>query len=276
MTQSVHLLVDVGNSRIKWNCLTAPDTDFHHPTHAFSWTVEELPALLDQHWEPLQEFVADVFVSNVAGENAKKIISQWCLDHWNVQTQFASTTQEFGSIKNGYDNHEELGVDRWLAVIGAQHLYPANTNVIIDCGSATTVDTVLPTGEHKGGPILSDRKALLEGLLSNTELSTSLSKEGVTLGDLERDGEPAQVFVKNTKNAILSGAKFATSNAVKQIVNQIEAELSSSTDIKLIATGGAAQNLMTLSTLSTRKNYNFEPDLVLKGLACYYGVYDFS
>lgn len=271
MTQSVHLLVDVGNSRIKWNYLASNEREFHHSTHSVEWNIDELPDLLDRHWEPLQEFVTQVSVSNVGGEKLQQFIAQWCLNHWNVEPRFAITTEQFGEIKNGYDNYQELGVDRWLTVIAAHQLYPASTNIIIDYGSATTVDTLLPTGEHRAGPILSENKILLDKLLSNAEISDS---------DTEA-AEVPQVFVNNTKNAILNGAKFATSRAtesveaiVKQIVKQIESELAVLSEVRIVVTGGAAKNAPALSTLSTQQNYYYEPDLVLKGLAYYFEYYD--
>ena len=86
---------------------------------------------------------------------------------------------------------------------------------------------------------------------------------------MDQPSESLQAIVKDTKSAILSGAKFATSRALDAIVGNIEEQLPQSSNINIIATGGAAKSVMSLSTLSTRKTYTHEPDLVLKGLACF-------
>ncbi len=264
MTQGVHLLVDIGNSQIKW-CRAATGGETMQPAHAFPWEHELLANLLDNNWGSLKDSVTKVSVANVAGEQALDILNQWCLDHWKITPQFVTTTPQFGGIKNGYENYQGLGIDRWLAVIAAHHLYPESANIIVDCGSAITVDAVLPSGEHLPGPILLGQRNMIDSLLSKTDLSKFFSTES----DAGQQQENLQAVVKDTKSAILSGAKFATSRALDAIVDNIEEQLPQSSNINVIATGGAAQSVMSLSTLFTRKAYIHEPDLVLKGLACF-------
>jgi len=263
MTQDVHLLVDVGNSRIKWNRAIAGNEPPQQPASAFAWDLELLPTLLDNNWRSLQG-VTKISIASVAGEKVQSMLSQWCADHLQIHPQFVATSQQFGNIKNGYDDYQSLGVDRWLAIIAAHHLHPAAANIVIDCGSATTVDVVLPTGEHWPGPIMFGQQTMIDSLLSRTDLAKYLSDQ-----KSEAENQPPQAIVRNTKSAILSGAKFATVKALEAIVSEIEAQLPQLSNINLIATGGAAQNVMALSTLSTRKEYLNEPDLVLKGLACF-------
>jgi len=265
MTQDVHLLVDVGNSRIKWNRAIADSDQTQQPASAFAWDLELLPNLLDNNWGSIQQ-VTKIFIANVAGEKVQNIFTQWSADHWEITPQFATTTQRFGDIKNGYDDFQSLGIDRWLAIIGAHYLYPAFTNIIIDCGSATTVDVVLNTGEHLPGPIMFGQQNMIETLLSKTDLAKYMKAEDSVVSDQKGP----QAIVRDTKSAILSGAKFATTKALETIVGEIEAQLPQSSNIHLIATGGAAQGVMSLSTLSTRKDYLYEPDLVLKGLARFF------
>jgi len=265
MTQDVHLLVDVGNSRIKWNRAVADSDQTQQPASAFAWDLELLPTLLDNNWGPLQQ-VTRISIANVAGEKVQDALSQWCADHWGITPQFAATTQQFGDVKNGYDDYQSLGIDRWLAIIAAHHLYPAFANIIIDCGSAITVDVVLNTGEHLPGPIIFGQQNMIETLLSKTDLAKYMKAED----GVESDQKVPQAIVRDTKSAILSGAKFATTKALEAIVGDVEAQLPQSSNINLLATGGAAQGVMALSTLSTRKDYLYEPDLVLKGLARFF------
>lgn len=253
MTQSVHLLVDVGNSRIKWNPLPVDANEITQPTHAFAWNQETLSEQLETHWGLITGFVTKVTVANVAGDDIQKKLTAWCADHWKIDPQFVATTPQFDDIKNGYDQHQELGVDRWLAVIAAHQLYPESADIVIDCGSALTVDTVLPDGKHLPGPIIPGQDSLFETLMAKTAFAES---------EIQPGSEEAQVFVTNTKNALLSGAKFATSGALDAIVKQTSQALSSE-NLKVIVSGGAAQQMLSLTTI---KDYLVEPDLVLKGL----------
>lgn len=265
MTQDVHLLVDVGNSRIKWKRAAIDDDPSQQPASAFAWDLELLLNLLDNNWASVQG-VTKISIANVAGEKVQNILSQWCADHWKVTPQFATTAQQSGDVRNGYEDHQSLGIDRWLAIIAAHHLYPATTNIVIDCGSAITVDVVLTSGDHWPGPIMFGQQNMINSLLSKTDLARYMPEKE----EAESAPQQPQAIVRDTKSAILSGAKFATSKALEAIVDEIEAKLPQSSNIQIIATGGAAQNVMALSTLSAQTNYLYEPDLVLKGLALYF------
>jgi type III pantothenate kinase len=253
MTQSVHLLVDVGNSRIKWNPLPVDAKEFNQPTQAFAWNLDTLSDQLETNWGSITGFVTYMTIANVAGDEIQKTLAAWCTSHWKIDPQFVTTTSQFGEIKNGYAQHRELGVDRWLAVIAAHLLYPESTNIVIDCGSALTVDTVLPDGKHLPGPIIPGQDSLFKTLMSKTAFAKS---------ETQQASEEQQVFVTNTKDALLSGAKFATSGALDAIVRQTSQALSSA-DLKIIVSGGAAQRVLSMTTI---KEYLIEPDLVLKGL----------
>jgi len=236
-----------------------------HPAHVFPWEPDLLPNLLDNNWGALKDSVTQVSIANVAGEQVQRVLTQWCLDHWKTTPQFLATTQQYSDVKNGYENYQNLGVDRWLAVIAAHHFYPDTSNIVIDCGSAITVDTVLAGGEHLPGPIIPGLKTMVDGLLSKTDLAKYVLDENYD----KAHQEGLQPIVKDTKNAILAGANFATTKALEAIVSETEAQLPNASEINIIVTGGAAQSVMSLSTLSTRKTYLHEPDLVLKGLACF-------
>jgi len=272
MSQGLHLLVDVGNSRIKWRCAVNEQNSEQRPAHSFAWEAELLATLLDNNWDTLKNDVSRVSIANVAGDKVQQIITQWCNDHWQLTPQFFTTQEKFKDIHNGYDNYQSLGIDRWLAVIAAHQQYPDTANIIVDCGSAITVDTVLPNGRHLPGPIMPGEETLLSGLLSKTDLATYYQAQN----NSENPAESLQAIVIDTKSAILSGAKFATSKAVEAIVNQTLELLpddaggqGGSEGVRIIATGGAAQSVMALTTLSTQTaqdNYLYEPDLVLQGL----------
>ena len=257
MTQGTDLLVDIGNSRIKWSLLPPASTKFSGQTSAVNWTLENLTDILDAHWRSIGKSIQRIVVANVAGDDVQNRVKAWCNKHWQLEPQFVSTTAQFGAVKNGYQDYRELGVDRWLAVIAAHHLYPQQAIIIIDCGTAITIDTVLPDGRHRAGPIIAGRKTAIEALTRNTTFANK---------QLDVENSATEVFVSNTKNAVLSGANFATAKALDAVIEQIQQKLSENRleqPIKLIATGGALTEIMSLTSL---KDYDREPDLVLLGL----------
>lgn len=257
MMQGKDLLVDIGNSRIKWGLLPSDSTRFSGQTSAVNWTLENLTDILETHWGTIDESIQRITVANVAGDEVQKQVTAWCNNQWQLAPQFVSTTAEFGTVKNGYQDYHELGVDRWLAVVAANHLFPQQALVIIDCGTAITIDTVLPDGQHRAGPIIAGRKMAIDALTHNTAFANKL--QGV-------ENPSTEVFVSNTKNAVLSGANFATAKALDAIIEQIRQKLSENRleqPIKLIATGGALSEIMPLTSVT---NYDCEPDLVMQGL----------
>jgi type III pantothenate kinase len=67
-------------------------------------------------------------------------------------TRFVSMPQALG-VTNAYREPERLGVDRWMALIAASKLVSGDV-VVIDAGSAITLDLLRADGKHLGGAIL--------------------------------------------------------------------------------------------------------------------------
>jgi type III pantothenate kinase len=67
-----------------------------------------------------------------------------------VQTICASSAQVLGGVRNGYDEFERLGLDRWLALVGA-YATTGRACLVLDLGTAVTSDFVSADGEHLGG-----------------------------------------------------------------------------------------------------------------------------
>ena len=125
-----------------------------------------------------------------------------------------------------------------------------------DCGTAITLDALSSNGQHHAGPIMPGRQMMQQSLISNTaDLKIS-----------DDTNVSTSIFAENTQNAIISGVNFATSSALDTIVSQMRQKLvdeSGDGQVKLIVTGGAAEELMPLTQIN---EFNVVPDLVLMGL----------
>ncbi|HEY5602835.1 MAG TPA: type III pantothenate kinase [Gammaproteobacteria bacterium] len=250
------LLVDIGNSRLKWNVWPYGTGGFSRQTQSVDYKTQSLAQLLDAQWQSIEDSISAIVVANVAGDVIAKQLDAWCVERWHIHPQFVATTAAFQSVKNGYRDYRELGVDRWLAVIAAYQRYPAEPVIVIDCGTATTVDALTKQGEHRAGPIIPGRQMMLQALTNNTaNLNIAAGADTQT-----------SLFADNTQIAILSGVNFAAAGALNTIVSEMRRQLADEKEriaVKIIVTGGAAAQLMPLTQI---KKFSVEPDLVLIGL----------
>ncbi len=153
------------------------------------------------------------------------------------------------------DNPREVGTDRILNAIAAQHMYGAPA-IVVDFGTATTFDVVSPRGEYLGGAIAPGIGVSLD----------ALGDAGAQLRRVEL-ARPRSVIAKNTVEALQSGALYGFSGQVDGIVTRMAAELGFPlSGVPVIATGGLAELVITECTTVD----HHEPWLTLLGLRLVY------
>ena len=243
------LLIDIGNSRIKWALAT--DGELIGPGQALAHT--DYQALFTA-WVALEPAPQAVRCVSVAADSRLKAIDAWVAEHWGIALDRVRTpaAASQAGLTLAYPQPEQLGADRWLAMRGAQHRgqLPA---IIIDAGSAITVDQVDGQGQHYGGLILAGLAAQHAGLQTMTPRLPSLISGAMN--------EPPPLLATNTADALASGAINGTAAALDQLVTRLAGE---SVPIpKILMTGGDAPTLAAAMHTPT-KHY---PDLVLEGLA---------
>ena len=140
------VLMDVGNSRIKlgWQ---HPSMGREPTVHAISLRpLDALPELLRKWLSDLPLPVTSAWGVNVAGSVVGQRIEQVLRETGALIQWMLPTAQQFG-VRNAYDNPEQLGADRWSALLGmAEHLAakPSRATVLATFGTATTIDTLSP------------------------------------------------------------------------------------------------------------------------------------
>lgn len=153
------------------------------------------------------------------------------------------------------DNPREVGTDRILNAIAAQHMYGAPA-IVVDFGTATTFDVVSPRGEYLGGAIAPGIGVSLD----------ALGDAGAQLRRVEL-ARPRSVIAKNTVEALQSGALYGFSGQVDGIVTRMAAELGFPlSGVPVIATGGLAE--LVITECATVDHH--EPWLTLLGLRLVY------
>ncbi len=188
------LLLDAGNTRLKWAYVSEGE-----------WlrqgTVEN-PGLAS-----LREAFAGVpepdriLASNVAGDAVAQHLCAACAA-WKSRVEFIRAVREQCGVRNGYREPGQLGSDRWAALIAAWNRQRAAC-LVVNCGTATTVDALSGEGEFLGGLILPGLDMMRNGLVAGTAQLSAAS--GVW-----------EDFPRTTANAMYSGAVKATVGAILQ------------------------------------------------------------
>jgi type III pantothenate kinase len=157
-------------------------------------------------------------------------------------------------LDNRYDDPEAVGADRIANAVAAGRHYgfPA---VIVDIGTATTVEAVDGEGCYLGGAILTGLYVSLEALVAQTAKLPSV--------DLEE--EPPRVIATNTPDSIRSGFIYGYAGAVDALIRRSRDELGED-NVSVVATGGPAGVIIPYC----REIEVFDPDLTLKGLLALY------
>ncbi|AZG88493.1 pantothenate kinase [Pseudomonas syringae pv. pisi str. PP1] len=139
------LELDCGNSFIKWRITAKSDAA------VVSVGVVDSDAALLEHLRNLPDttFSDCRLVSVRSAEETARLVSVLA-DAFSVAPVCAVPARELGGVINGYDDFERLGLDRWLAFVGAYHLVK-RACLVIDLGTAVTSDFVDADGAHLGG-----------------------------------------------------------------------------------------------------------------------------
>ncbi len=241
------LLIDIGNSCVKWACLEASTLT---SSDRFVRSKTGIKASLNKAFKHLDS-IESVLVSNVAGEKIAKQLTEWTEQQWQITPKFIRSEHKRFGITNGYCTPEQLGVDRWLNLLAMSQGRP-QARCIIDCGTAITIDIINASGEHQGGLILPGLKLMREALAAGTD--------GLT--EAEQDTNYS-LLATNTFSAIQAGTLYSISASLQQIIADMRQNFK---DISFTVTGGDGETIM--SVLSD-KSIRYDSDLVLKGLSLF-------
>jgi type III pantothenate kinase len=241
------LLIDIGNTRIKWaryeNGVLQPQSAAPHA----DWVADTFIQTVLHRGNRADR----VLVSNVAGTRMAEVVRSAVGQTWQIEPAFVTSTPMAGGIRNAYPQPAKLGVDRWLAMIGA-HALEQGPVCVASVGTAMTIDGVAADGRHLGGVIVPGPDLMVTSLLKNTSDIAQRAKHGVT-----SDG----LFADNTLGAIRQGAEHALAALIERAVGVMRRTLNEAP--KLLLTGGATDRVEKAIGLP----YRVVPDLVLQGLA---------
>ena len=222
----VKLLIDQGNTRLKW--VLARDGEVNEESAGQG----DLEAFMQTFRPQTSIHPGSVLLSSVAGREDAHALADFCESRWGLKAQMLESTEQRGGVRNAYREPKMLGVDRWLAIVGAvaRHGKPV---VIWDLGTATTLDAVDQSGQHLGGMIYPGPATMLDSLGRDTKLTVppNLEHSAVTPG-------------RSTSSCISNGVYAAQVGALNQFLRNVSEEMGGAP--MLVVTGGAASQILSL------------------------------
>lgn len=245
------LLVDQGNSKIKWRL--CDDVVLHEGSSANDsdwrqWFIE-LERGLGQ-----ESRLDSVVVASVAGQVYRPRFTAEFQRSFGVTPAFFETearrTVADSVLVNSYLEPSAMGVDRWLALVAVIAEFPGQSAVIVDAGSAINIELLGADGYHKGGYILPGLQMMKSSLLNNTSKVV-----------FERSQNVIMVPGKNTADSVSSGVVLAALGAIDRALDGARgAGLQG--DIVFVLAGGDAPALIPCYEAAVHR-----PNLVLDGLS---------
>ena len=235
--------IDVGNSRIKWR--TSLDAGVRASVCG-SGVVSQ--SEVDRWLQGIgREFeLQQIRMSSVAYPQIVEKVKQQA-ELWGCQFVEAAVCDEMAGVKCGYSDPSALGVDRWLACIAAYHQF-GGPCVVLDMGTAITLDLVSETGQHQGGYIVPGLQMMRQSLFQGTNRVKVEDHSALEL-----------LPGRTTEQAVSHGNLIMVKSMVEAVIESFEC---SSSDVHLIITGGDAETLLAVID----RPANHVPDLVLDGL----------
>ncbi len=212
------LLIDIGNSALKWALL---DATGRSPFEVVEHRNFDIAVVLNSSFAAIEPPRLCVICS-VADAGVNVRMTQWMEGVWAITPYFVESSASLLGLTNGYLVPQQLGNDRWLAVIAAYHRQQGAVGVV-DCGTAVTIDLVDAAGTHKGGWILPGFRLFAQCLRANTAIPEFPDSVGTV--------EPGA----DTAAAIANGALMSVIGAVERIARE-----PSCSGMKWIVTGGDA------------------------------------
>ena len=256
------LAVDVGNSHIKVGLFemtaysrTTSEKIAPKPEHL---NMPGLPRCVNFRSVPLKRPVPwdELFDDQSTGSSSKgvivgsnqrgvdQVVSDW--PNW-LQKPVVIRNSESFPITVGVDEPQRVGLDRLLNAVAADNVRrPAEEAIIVDCGTATTVDLVSSSGVFCGGAILPGFTLCARALNQYTEVLPLISMN--ELFDLPPSEDCHTALGTNTQAAIMSGVFWGQVGAVRELINRLPDHRKSNggneAPPKILLTGGGSRLLI--------------------------------
>lgn len=238
------LLIDIGNTNLKWAPCQArrlgPVAKLSHR--------EGLGAL----WDAWRDTPTPdrVLVANVAGADLEAKLAPIVRGRWGLEPGLLRTQAEAHGVTVAYPDPSRLGVDRWLTLIAVRHFH-STPALVVDCGTAMTLDAIDAQGRHLGGMIAPGLGLMRHSLFAGTRIPA--------VSQMDFRG----LLGQDTAECIAAGTLHALAGLVVRVQAGLRAERGWEPQVLLC--GSDAALLAGLFEFQTTQ----VSDLVLQGLSVF-------
>ena len=231
------LILDLGNTRLKWAQCGAngwqPGESCASGAIPTAWTTLARPE--------------GAWLASVARADAANALCEWIQRTWNLNVERVTARREAFGVRALYEIPETLGADRFAALIGARRRVQ-KACIVVDCGTAVTVDALAENGDYLGGAILPGLEMMRGALAARAGLIRSTG------------GRADEVCARTTQDGVAAGTLIGLTGAIDALVARQQDRLGPA---RVILTGGDAALLRPLLKMDTMEIH----DLVLRGVA---------
>ena len=247
-TDTLHV-VDIGNSSVKVGTLPWPDSSSPLQTTSVSAEAGDFEPIA----QAVAQFAADTpwFLASVSRPTSQRL-ADWIHARFPV-AEVRELRNSDCPIEIDVEQPNRVGIDRILGAVAANDLRPpGHPAVVVDAGSAITVDAVSKDGTFLGGVIMAGFSMRTSALANNTDLLPLIRATGAD--------ESPSVIGRSTEDAIRSGIFWGTIGSIREVIARMQTEIG---DAAVFVTGGD----MVRMTGHLKDQARFEPHLVLSGIA---------
>lgn len=282
------IAVDIGNSASKLGL------DFDHqfqPQQTFRWfgelsenqdVIEQLAMLLGTDGavstqRDLQTSASYTWAVCSVHQPRLEALRQWVLQQ-RPQDQFIPIATAHAPLEIEVDFPNQVGHDRLMAAVAASRLRQRDDQamIVIDAGTAVTIDLLLPNDRFVGGNIFLGADAEFENISSRTDALPRLDYtfrqqrlSQILGGTADANETPLVPFGKNTVDAILSGVYQSQMGAIHHLVSIVAQTIQG--PCRVVGTGGGIAELLrlveSLDVAFWKEDWVFDAQLVLAGIA---------
>lgn len=243
----MRLLIDAGNTRMKWQLL------------ARGKVLEKGFARLEEggnfhELAPWNASIERIVISTVIAEERRRQLKSRLEATFSAPVIFHWAESRRGKLVNAYSDVSRMGADRWHAMCGGWQATGAGGFAVVDAGSAITVDYVARSGAHLGGYILPGKEMMLR----------SLRQDAARIGFDILDAEQASPGTSTTE-CVHHGLVWLR----EAMVTRIHRDCSHFGLDRIVVTGGDASGLIGAGLSAVHAPY-----LVLSGLAAVDGGWE--
>jgi len=199
----------------------------------------------------LKRDIDEILFTSVIGTKENKLIIDRLKKIFKSNIKQIKSSSSLLGVSNGYIQPKKLGDDRWATIVASSLLHEQPL-IIVDCGTAISIDVVSAKGIHLGGYILGGFDGYSRSFKNAYHLKNIKIKEGVA--------SQKKYFPKKTEDGITEGYLLMVISAIENTYNQVKKN--QNTPPKLLISGGYGKIIS--KRLSVKNKY--EPDLVLKSI----------